>query len=403
MRGLLVAGSSALLWLVACDVTQDLGNPADDGGSEASKHDGDASTDGGPLRDGGTDATADSTSDGQPSSDGGDGGSDSPSEADASDADASDADASGGDGGPTDCPTTEGTQGTVLASGQPATLRGLSVDSANVYWSSLSSSGVVAMVAKGGGTPVTLASDQVDVWDVLSDGTSVYWPSSNASLSTSMISTLPVSGGTPTTFWTVSSPAAGAFDLATDGVNLYWAPLQIMSEPLTGGTAYDYEPAGPEIPGPFVAVDASNVYWISGNTFPLWNEVISISKGGGSASMVWSNTSSATLLDAIAADSTGLYWVDQGSSPDSGSIYTIPSGGGGVTQLVTGLDYPEGIAIDGTNVYWADQTGISKMPIGGGATTVLASGEQGAVNVKVDDTDVYWVNSCFGTVKKIAK
>jgi hypothetical protein len=81
-----------------------------------------------------------------------------------------------------------------------------------------------------------------------------------------------------------------------------------------------------------------------------------------------------------------------------------PAGGGPVVPLATNLNFPAGLAADGVNVYYSTGDGeIAKIPVGGGTATVLARGEQGTVRLAVDDSFVYWNNTCFGTIKKIAK
>jgi hypothetical protein len=53
---------------------------------------------------------------------------------------------------------------------------------------------------------------------------------------------------------------------------------------------------------------------------------------------------------------------------------------GGVTPLLTGLDSPDAVATDGTDVYWVDrQNGLQKMPAGGGTVVQLDTRVNGAL------------------------
>jgi hypothetical protein len=224
--------------------------------------------------------------------------------------------------------------------------------------------------------------------------------------------TEPVSGGSPALFWSAPNTSGDQlFRVASDGSSLFWSIQGITSAPLGGGTATSLTSSLSA--GPFVAVDASNVYWVELLGPVAGSQVWSVPKEGGTATSLWSESES--IVVAIAADATGIYFVNQGNlvvvdggdsvpAPNTGSILMIPSGGGAATTLVSGLNYPNSVAVDGTNVYWTDFTGVSKAPIGGGATTVLAAeGGPGAISVEVDGSDAYWLNECFGTVKKIAK
>jgi hypothetical protein len=308
------------------------------------------------------------------------------------------------------CPATQTTQGTLLASNQPSPLRGLAIDTSNVYWTTFSASGIVGSVPKAGGTPGTLATAQAMPFDVLSDGTNLFWNTDGPSGATLM--TAPVTGGTASTFYTFAE-AIGFGTLASDGTNLYVAAEPgVWSFPLTGSSPnklYALEPTGTT--GPWAAVDATNVYTIGSPANPASSEqVLSLPKTATSqstASVIW--TAPAThSLQALIADATGLYWSDMGASPNgvttpgTGSILALPAGASTVVTLASNVNQPVELASDGQDIYWNDPAGISRVPIGGGTPTLVVA-DSIVGNVRVDATDVYWTNTCFGTIKKIAK
>jgi hypothetical protein len=81
----------------------------------------------------------------------------------------------------------------------------------------------------------------------------------------------------------------------------------------------------------------------------------------------------------------------------------IPSAGGTATTLASDQVYPQGIAVDGTNVYWTnygDGT-VMKVPAGGGTPTILAAGQSGPNSIAVGATSVCWTNYDDGTVARL--
>lgn len=91
-----------------------------------------------------------------------------------------------------------------------------------------------------------------------------------------------------------------------------------------------------------------------------------------------------------------------GVSTSSGSSNNTASG---PTALVSGLNDPLGIAVDGTSVYWVHLSGgtVMKVPVIGGTPAMLASGQSSPNLIAVDANSVYWTNSNDGTLVKSPK
>jgi hypothetical protein len=105
---------------------------------------------------------------------------------------------------------------------------------------------------------------------------------------------------------------------------------------------------------------------------------------------------------SVAVNGTHLYWVDE-TGANGGTVNEVPVGGGTVTTLASGQDDPRSVAVDGTHVYWVnfgDGT-VNEVPIGGGSVTTLATGQSEPVSVAVAGTHVYWVNIADGTVNEV--
>jgi len=271
---------------------------------------------------------------------------------------------------------------TMLASNQggPA---GITVDPSNVYWVNYTSGTVMSVPINGGGQPTVIATNQIDAWGVAVVGSNVYWTIKNGN------------------------------DLGA-----------VLTAPITGGAAPQTIATGLNAPVN-VALDSANVYWsyVSGATTIFDKAPLTGVPEGGFATTLYTETTGAANL--VAAQSI-LYWTypgtctaGEGGSVCSGAVYGAPTAGGATpTVVASGLNAPNGFAVDGTNVYWASGAtsggagGIMKAPLSGSGPVVLLSNDIAGPtpqSLAVDGTNVYWASSYdgstggTGTINKIPK
>lgn len=131
---------------------------------------------------------------------------------------------------------------------------------------------------------------------------------------------------------------------------------------------------------------------------------------GGTPDGAWSGGESGTapiviasgqnVADGIALDGTSIYWTTN----LGGTVMKAPLAGGPAVTLASSQSQPTGVAVDATNIYWANGDGtVMKAPLQGGTPTMLAAGQEnpGVVGVAVDANSVYWTARAGGAVMSV--
>jgi hypothetical protein len=186
---------------------------------------------------------------------------------------------------------------------------------------------------------------------------------------------------------TLASGQGGAVAIAVDASNVYWVtPSTVMKVPIEGGAPTTL--ASGQTAATAIAVNANDVYWV---TYYDGGAVMKVPIGGGTATTVAGGTygePAAYFPTDVALDANNVYWAT------SREVYQAPIAGG-PPVLRTGIRWgPGALALDATNLYYAQRDmnygAVMKVPIGGGGDAVIAENQQAPTSIAVDATSIYW-------------
>ena len=253
--------------------------------------------------------------------------------------------------------THEGTPSTVASGAATQNVQAVASDGTYLYWTNKTASGQVRRALPTGAALTTLASGQSQPDWIASNGTMVAWTNqgSNQVMAVSVTSD---GGVAPTQLNASGENGTVPAGIVIDAVNVYYATKTTggglaESVPLAGGAISQLGSA--TYVG--IAVDSQNVYWTGGANNP---SVYENAKTGTPTTEQAIAAGSLICPLAVTSDGIDVYFVDQGTSAcgppgsDAGALYRVPIGNGGTlpSPLVSGLNDPQGIAVDGTAIYW---------------------------------------------------
>jgi hypothetical protein len=182
----------------------------------------------------------------------------------------------------------------------------------------------------------------------------------------------------------------GADGIALDATNVYYGSgLAVFAVDKTGGNPKQLTSVQTAVHE--VAVDASTVFFTAGA-----HTLYSVSKSGGSAQILDASGGTEQYND-IATDGVHVYYtVTKDMSSYDGDLRRVPVGGGAseVVSSVSGSD-PKGIALDGTDAYFANSLGgkILKAPKDGSQWTQVVSGPIRPQSIAVGQSLIYYCDS----------
>ncbi len=266
---------------------------------------------------------------------------------------------------------------------------------ATSYTAATDENGAVIVVDLADGTVRTLASGRSGP-DILAIGPGdAYWMEAGG------LVRAPLDGsGTPET---VLSIVEGAFDMMFDGSTLYFAYYRdsthtVVASLSTGaGSATDL--AG-DVSPLFFASDTRQLYW----TDCASGGVFGVPKGGGSPQLL----ADAYCPYGIATDGVDLFYANLytdaggGDYIDGPQLHRVPVNGGTSTIISDDAQPATNLAMDEQNVYFGASDGsLYRVPKSGGAAERLAGGA--VQNVALDGTCVYWTDSAADTIFTLPK
>jgi hypothetical protein len=281
--------------------------------------------------------------------------------------------------------------------GGSGTIWDLAIDSANVYWTTNQQ---VVSIPLGGGRPRVLADGQANARHLAVDDHAVYWTTfADPSRDGGQVMTVPLGGGTPAV---LAGGQVGPFGITVDAANVYWVTL-------IGGTVMKVGKQGgapttlvmgltPNYPTT-IAVDATHVYWTNSANHPD-GAIMRVPLAGGKADVLATGELQAIAI-TLTADT--VYWTN---FDNPSRLVSVGKDGTGLHELVRGLDFGSGIAIDGSTLYFTSLGGggsVQKVTLGGdGTVTTLAYNQGQPAFIKADAKALYWAD-LGGSILKLAR
>jgi hypothetical protein len=257
----------------------------------------------------------------------------------------------------------------------------------------------LAKVPIAGGAVTTLATGLTYPNSVATDGTSVFVTHGSGC---GYVTKVAVGGGAAQN---LTAFVGFTQSVAVNGGNVFFLeigpysnnPGYVASVPSAGGATTTLA-SGPRNLA-WLAVDSSSVYWTATdyntNNGIGTGTLSKVPQGGGGMTTL---VGGMNYPGFVSTDGTNLFWTDQASGHQE--LRRISVSGGASTQLGEGPIWWN--ASDGKNVYFASGSGIARAPVGGGAITYLAIGVQ-PNGLAIDGTSVYWADTAFGAIMKTAK
>jgi hypothetical protein len=138
-----------------------------------------------------------------------------------------------------------------------------------------------------------------------------------------------------------------------------------------------------------IAVDSSSIYW---DNFD--GQIVSEPLVGGTPATLgsWSSDS----IGGLALDTSNIYWAD------TFGVFSMSKQGGTASTLLSRSGSRWRTVTDGSSVYWTDTTGVYGVTLAGAVISTLSTVTD-AYGLGVDSTSVYFTQRSVGNVMSVGK
>jgi hypothetical protein len=242
----------------------------------------------------------------------------------------------------------------------------------------------MGIVADSGGGATNLTSGVGNYYGaVVVQVGSLYWVA--AGRMGPFIETMLTSGGTPSGLDLAATTA-----VADDGGNYYLGSITICQNGMGAAGCQAYTSANTSN---FV-VAGGYLYWTDDTA-----DVVRRCAVGSPCSSPTQIASTSSNPQGLAVDGTNVYWLDSGGLKQC----NVNGCANSPLLLSAGATGTGPAANDAAYVYWISGSTINRATVGSvGSQTAIAMSQVGAANVTVDSTSVYWSLSS-GAIMKLGK
>lgn len=184
-------------------------------------------------------------------------------------------------------------------------------------------------------------------------------------------------------------------NIAVSNGTVYWTDSSgVMSSPANGSSTLPPFTSFGATCVTGLALDATSIYGIARDSCTGLGigSLMKAPLSGGAAVKI--NTSSLgpsippQSWRCLAVDATNVYYANY----DTNELFRVPVVGGPATRMWQGTAWPQGVAVQGANIFWSTPTGIFTMPIAGGSSSTIAPAADGKF-LAVDASYVYYVHA----------
>ncbi len=287
-------------------------------------------------------------------------------------------------------------------------MRRLAVRGPSAYWILDNGTVRTCVIATCAATLVTIATGYPKAGvpsGIAVDATHVYW---TVNLNSTVFRAAPTAAAPVEAFWQVT-PGSYPYGIGVDATNVYWttqAPDQVRSCPANGPPCGDASVLLASSPVGFtrpLAMNDTQVFWLSGDRNDDAGAVFAVNKDGGAAVALRYDTPGPRGIAVHGNAAFVTSWLEPTGGAE-GIVFRI---GTTSTELARNQPKPSSIAVDDDNVYWAnlDDGTIRRCAIAGcnSKETIFAVIKGTPESIAVDDNAVYVADTLNGKIIRIAK